>query len=115
MYKYIFLIIPFFFSCSEKQKSSTLPEKKMIEVLVDIHLTEGKVNAMHLGTVDSSLVVYNYLEKQIFKKHGVDSARFTNSLNDYLREPKSFKELYKKVSAKLNEMSESRTKSIKAL
>ncbi len=92
-----------------------MSEAKMIEILVDIHLTEGKVNAMHLGTVDSSLVVYNYLEKGVFKKHGIDSARFTNSLNDYMREPKVFKELYKKVFAQLDELSQTRTKSVKPL
>ncbi|MFM6948410.1 MAG: DUF4296 domain-containing protein [Aquirufa sp.] len=115
MYKYIFLFLPFLFSCSETKQSSTLPEAKMIQILVDIHLTEGKVNAMHLGTVDSSLVVYNYFEKQVFKKHGIDSTRFVNSLNDYIKEPKAFKELYKKVFAQLDEQSNARNKSMKPL
>jgi len=115
MCKYIFLFIPFFFSCSENKTFKTLPEAKMIQILVDIHLTEGKVNSMHLETVDSSLVVYNYFEKEVFKKHSIDSARFSNSLNDYIKDPVAFKELYKKVFAQLDEISQTRTKSMKPL
>jgi hypothetical protein len=73
-----------------------------VNILVDIHVTEGQVNGMHLGSVDSSLVVYNFLEKKIFKRHQVDSATFSNNLQEYLREPKEFKSLYQKVRAKVD-------------
>jgi len=102
MRRFIFLLLSIFFSCSDVKTIHLVPEDKMVAILFDIHLLEGKVNEMHLGSVDSSLVVYNYLEKQIFKKHQIDSAGFNQCLAAYLREPKEFKRLYQKVTSEIN-------------
>lgn len=115
MRRFIFLLFPFFLSCSDEKTINLVPEEKMAAVLLDIHLLEGKVNEMHLGSVDSSLVVYNYLEKKIFKKHQIDSAAFNQCLAAYLREPKQFKRLYQKVTNQINSLDPSKVKPSKTL
>lgn len=113
MYKYYFFFLLILFSCSETKTERIIPEDKMVNILVDIHLTEGKVNGIHLGSVDSSLIVYNYFEKQVFKKYQVDSTSFNKCLNSYLREPTELKKLYLKVTKKINAISHTPNKTLK--
>ncbi|WP_317046698.1 DUF4296 domain-containing protein [Algoriphagus yeomjeoni] len=73
-----------------------MPEDKMVEVLIDIHLTEGLTSAMPVA-YDSSKVLYNLLEKDVFIKHQVSDSVFTQSMLYYLRDPSEMERIYSRV------------------
>jgi hypothetical protein len=73
-----------------------LPQDKMVEVLIDIHLTEGITSSMPVA-YDSSKVLYNLLEKDVFLKHQVTDSVFTQSMLYYLRDPAQMERIYSRV------------------
>ncbi|MDR7132695.1 hypothetical protein J2X69_005069 [Algoriphagus sp. 4150] len=96
-----FLILSFcilsLVSCNSGIKpDGLLSQDKMVEVLIDIHLTEGITSAMPVA-YDSSKVLYNLLEKDVFLKHEVIDSVFTQSMLYYLREPAQMERIYSRV------------------
>ena len=84
-------------SCSSSNKpTGLLPEDKMVEVLIDIHLTEGLTSAMPVA-YDSSRVLYRLLENDVFIKHEVSDSVFTQSMLYYLRDPEEMEQIYSRV------------------
>lgn len=85
------------FSCSsESIPSGILSEDKMVNVLVDIQLTEGVVSALPVS-YDSSQVLYSLLEKDVFEKHGVTDSVFTQSMLYYLEDAAKMDRIYTRV------------------
>lgn len=68
----------------------------MVEVLIDIHLTEGLTSALPVA-YDSSKVLYSLLEKEVFMKHEVTDSVFTQSMLYYLRDPAEMELIYSRV------------------
>ncbi|WP_192346404.1 DUF4296 domain-containing protein [Algoriphagus sp. Y33] len=96
-----FLILSFcilsLVSCdSAKKPEGLLSEEKMVEVLIDIHLTEGITSSMPVA-YDSSRVLYSLLEKDVFLKHEVIDSVFTQSMLYYLRDPDEMERIYSRV------------------
>ncbi|WP_240686613.1 DUF4296 domain-containing protein [Algoriphagus formosus] len=90
-------LLAILFACESQEKPKhILPENKMVEVLVDIHLQEGIASALPIS-YDSSQVLYTLLEKEIFLKHGVTDSVFTESMRYYLQYPQKMDELYTQV------------------
>ncbi|UZD22550.1 DUF4296 domain-containing protein [Algoriphagus halophytocola] len=96
------LLIPFVCclllgSCeSSKRPEGLLSEDKMVNVLIDIHLTEGIVSSLPVA-YDSSKVLYSLLEKDILKKHQVEDSVFTQSMLYYLQDPSNMEDIYARV------------------
>lgn len=84
--------------CSNSSSKNRLPEDKMAEILADIHLDEGKISSMNIVSADTSVILYNRLERATMKRHGVDSTFFANSFALYVQEPEDFVQLYQKVN-----------------
>lgn len=86
-------------SCS-KTPSDILPQKKMKEVLVDMHLAEAMIN--------SDYKEYNADEKKealyksVFNKHGITEADYDSSLTWYGRNLDVYMQVYESVVAELN-------------
>ncbi|WP_339878356.1 DUF4296 domain-containing protein [uncultured Algoriphagus sp.] len=96
-----FLILSFYILClsscgSGNKPTDLLSEDKMVEVLIDIHLTEGITSAMPVA-YDSSKVLYNLLEKDVFLKHEVSDSVFTQSMLYYLQDPAEMEQIYSRV------------------
>ena len=68
----------------------------MVEVLIDIHLTEGVVSSLPMA-YDSSRVLYSLLEKDVLKKHQVEDSIFTQSMLYYLQYPSDMEDIYARV------------------
>jgi hypothetical protein len=84
-------------SCNSSNKpAGLLSEDKMVEVLIDIHLTEGLSSAMPVS-YDSSKVLYNLLEQDVFLKHAVSDSVFTQSMLYYFRDPAYMEQIYARV------------------
>ncbi|WP_114752457.1 DUF4296 domain-containing protein [Pleomorphovibrio marinus] len=80
--------------CGAKNRpDGVLNEDKMVAILIDIHLTEGFVQALPIP-YDSSKRLYPILEKEIFEKHAVSDSVYLQSLQFYLRDAIKMEELY---------------------
>lgn len=79
-----------------KRPDELLSQDKMVEVLIDIHITEGLTSAMPVA-YDSSKVLYKLLEKDVFIKHEVSDSVFTQSMLYYLRDPAEMEHIYSRV------------------
>lgn len=99
MKRILFLILStvLLYSCtSESTRSDVLSEDKMVNVLIDIQLTEGVVSALPVS-YDSSQVLYSLLEKDVFAKHGVTDSVFTQSMLYYLEDAATMDRIYARV------------------
>jgi hypothetical protein len=83
--------------CSKMDKPERIEEKKMAQILADIHLDEANIGSMGISNMDSSLVMYHFLERKTLKRHGVDSLAFVKSFESYAKEPEDFIQLYAQV------------------
>lgn len=102
MKRSIFFLGLLAFACTDSSNKSTLSKEKLALILADIHLAEAKINEKHIGSSDSALVLFQELQRGIFKKHGVDSALVNNSYDAYVKEPEEFLEMYEMVSEELS-------------
>jgi hypothetical protein len=91
-------LIPFlFFACkSETIPPGVLDEDKMVTVLIDIQMTEGKVSSLPIS-YDSSQVLYTLLEREVFAQHGVTDSVFTQSMLYYLEDAGKMDRIYARV------------------
>ena len=93
------LLFMMVFSCKVKLD---IPEKKMVSILVDIHLADGvmqtdQTSHMH-GYVDS-IQVYG----PIIEKYGYTMDEFRNSIGQYMENPRIFERVYTTVIKELKE------------
>jgi hypothetical protein len=65
----------------------------MIAILTDIHLLEGKLKQISISP-DSSAILYNAFEKQIFDRHGVTEAKYIESYSWYFNNLRAFEVVY---------------------
>ena len=93
----VLLFSIFSFSCdSDRIPSELLSEDELINVLIDIHLTEGKVSALPIA-YDSSQVLYSLMEKDVLIEHGVEDSVFYKSMIFYLEDAKKMDQIYSRV------------------
>lgn len=91
-----FLIIGLYACNSKGKPDNLLSQDKMVEVLVDIHLTEGITSALPIA-YDSSQVLYKLLEYDVFLKHEVEDSVFSESLRYYMADPTIMDKIYLRV------------------
>lgn len=85
----------------EEPPSDLLSEEKMADILADIHVAEARVTNMQLRSLDSSVMVFERLQDQIWKKHQVDTSLYRRSYTFYTSHPAYLSEIYDKVEKKL--------------
>jgi hypothetical protein len=73
--------------------SSLLPKEKMVQLLVELHLNESRVEAAHLRA-DSAQALYNHLQKDMFWRHEVSDSAFWQSYRYYAVHNKDLDEMY---------------------
>ncbi|GAB2997132.1 hypothetical protein GCM10027284_13550 [Cyclobacterium sediminis] len=98
--KYLSIAFAFLFgtfSCAKNNDAEDiLSEDTMVNILVDIHLTEGLVQSLSIP-YDSSKILYPILERRIFEKHGVPDSIYIKSLEFYLRDAGKMEYLYERT------------------
>lgn len=94
-----FMAFIFMIACS-KVPSGILSEKKMKEVLIDMHLAEAMINSDYkeYNTYEKKEALY----KSVFDKHGVTEAEYDTSLVWYGRNLDIYMRVYDGVIAELN-------------
>ncbi|GGC02438.1 DUF4296 domain-containing protein [Dyadobacter sediminis] len=85
----------------EKPPKNTLSEEQMATILTDIHLAESRVNRLQLRSLDSSIMIFNKLKNDIWKKHKVDTVAYRNSYSYYMTHPQQMTRIYEKVNRKI--------------
>jgi hypothetical protein len=92
---FAFLLLTF--SCSQDDApGDILSEDTMVNIIVDIHLTEGLVQSLSIP-YDSSKVLYPILEKRIFEKYGIPDTVYVKSLEYYLSDVHKMEYLYERA------------------
>ncbi len=74
-----------------------IPPEKMVLILRDVHLGEQQVSQLGLRSQDSSLVVFQTLERRIYKKYGYDTAAYRRSYLYYAARPEAYQQIYRAV------------------
>jgi len=103
--KNIFLVIILLtvLSCgeSENKPDKLLPKVKMVEMLIDIHILESKIQNLRLKK-DSSQLLFNSFEREVFKNNNVDKEVYLKSFEYYLNDVDAMEEIYEVVVDSLN-------------
>jgi 3-hydroxyacyl-CoA dehydrogenase len=86
----------------EQAPPHVLPKEQIVSILIDIHIAEAKANRMSLRSYDSTQAYYKKLERDIFKKHQVDTAVYRKSFTYYMDHMKLMDEIYTAVVDSLN-------------
>lgn len=93
MLKKVFLlaVIAMLISCSDEQAvpEQIISEEKMVAVLIDIRIAEGKVDGLSIPP-DSAKSLFKYVENKILEKHEVDSAAYMESYAYYMLDSDQF-------------------------
>ncbi len=100
------LIFFAFVACDKlpvEKPENLIKEKKMIDMLVDIHIAEATFNHMRYDSIvkNSSSANFYY---SILEKYEVPDSVFEKSFVFYTSSPKNFEKMYRKVMNKLSEI-----------
>ena len=105
MKKLIFIFI-LFLSCSNNEKNkpeNLMSENEMVNFLFDINI----INSSRAFRNKSELNYFNIKDSLLFKKHRLDSIKFTNSNFYYASNPKIYLKIYSKLEVKLSKLKDS--------
>lgn len=87
----------------EKPPGDIIPENKMADILSDIHIAGARITSMQLRSLDSSVIVYGELQRQIWAKHKVDTLLYKESYSFYTSHPGYLTSIYEQVEKKIEE------------
>ncbi|CAG5010570.1 hypothetical protein DYBT9275_04760 [Dyadobacter sp. CECT 9275] len=73
----------------------------MALILADIHIAESRVTRLQLKSTDSSIIVFDKLKTDIWKKHKVDTTVYNSSYTYYVSHPQQMKQIYQEVNKNL--------------
>lgn len=95
------LVLIFFTGCGEQPPRGVIPEKKMVAVLMDVHLADAYSSSV---PADSIKVIQNSLYEGLYHKYGTDSAGLRASLEYYASRPQIMDAFYSKVNEELQKL-----------
>ncbi|KJF42912.1 MULTISPECIES: DUF4296 domain-containing protein [Draconibacterium] len=108
----ILIIAVFAFTACENEimpkPEHLIKEKKMINMLVDVHLAEAAYNHFRYDSamLNSQTEDFYY---SVLEKYEVTDSLFEQSLVFYESHPKNFEKMYRKVMSRLSEMEQERS------
>jgi len=73
----------------------------MATILSEIHIAESRVTRLQLKSLDSSLLIFNKLKNDIWKKQKVDTLVYKNSYTFYMTHPQQMARIYEMVNKKI--------------
>lgn len=101
--KLLILCYAVLLACSGKDDvpEGVLPQDKMVPILIDVYVAEGKVQNLRVPR-DSAAAIFEAYEERIFTTHEVDRQTYLNSLTYYYDQPKKLELIYEIVLDSLN-------------
>ena len=92
----------FLIACArDKKPGHVLSEKEMLKVLREFYLAEEKTSRLSINR-DSSIVVFDSLQRRILKDAGIPDTVFKTSLDYYWNHPQKLEGLYATLIDSLN-------------
>jgi ATP sulfurylase len=73
-----------------------LSEDQLVNVMIDIQLTEGIVSSLPIA-YDSSQQLYQLMERDVFEKHSLPDSVVTNSMLYYLQDAEKMNRIYSRI------------------
>ncbi len=107
--KFLMIALILLMACkSNPEKDTVISEEKMIEILVDVQITEAYFlnNDPSIRSKDFNTLSPQYY-KYIFEKHQITKAQFDESMKFYVEDLPTFKILFDSVTARLDQMKDS--------
>ncbi len=92
-------------SCSKKEEKipeNIVPKDKMIQVMVDVHLAEAKIQSNNLNLTDSTKTIAAGYYKNLFEKSKISEQQFRESFLYYSHHLDLMNKIYEEV---INELS----------
>jgi len=87
-------------SCqSDRIPDTVIQPPQMERVLYDIHMVDGYINTM--SKPDSARRISAAFYKGVYKKHGIDSATYSRSMDYYYKHPQVLSDMYEHIKKKL--------------
>jgi len=103
VYGLVLLLLVSALSCRRWSGRYIIPEKKFIDVLVDIHLADGM--AMDNMRYNEAYVLDSAsLYESVFNKYNITRAQFDSTMQYYSAHPDDFQQVYNKLTARLKRM-----------
>ncbi|WP_316831588.1 DUF4296 domain-containing protein [Pedobacter aquatilis] len=96
----VLVIASIIVGCKEKMPPNIIAPDKMQNILFDIHVVDGYISTIALP--DSSKKVAAAYYKGIYKKFGIDSAKYAQSMSYYYQHPKDLDKIYKNITQRLS-------------
>jgi hypothetical protein len=101
----LFTVIIVLLACKQEKVPEGIVDKdQMINLMVDMHITDSYLNQVY--NRDTMLMQAKTRYQYIFKKFGIDSTKFSRSLNYYSKRPQEFTEMYETVVKELEKLEE---------
>ncbi|MDW3191603.1 MAG: DUF4296 domain-containing protein [Cytophagales bacterium] len=72
-------------------------KSEMVDVLIQVHLLEAKINKVPKRQGDSAHFLYNHYQNLLFEEMNIDSASYRSSMNYYLEYPEELTSIYQAV------------------
>jgi hypothetical protein len=95
-------------SCGHGKYGEIIPQKKFVNVLVDIHLADG-IAVENMSGVKGPPLDSASLYGSVFNKYGVTRTMFDSTMSYYSKHPDDFQSVYNKVTARLKLMEDELT------
>jgi len=99
------VLVLFSITCLGPDRRNIIPEKKFVNVLVDIHLADGMA-VTNMNNTGAFKLDSASLYGSVLKKYKVTRAQFDSTIVFYSSHPGDFQQIYNKVLAKLKMMEE---------
>lgn len=109
VYLHLILLAFVAYSCGEKwieKPKNLLSEKDMVEILVDIHISNSMFNSRGYSPNDSIKLTSRDFYYSTLRSHEVSDTLFEKSLLYYASYAKQYERMYAKVSDKLKLMNQ---------
>lgn len=102
-----------FAGCNKEETppEGTLSEEKMADILTDIHIAESRVTRLQLKSLDSSILIFDKLKQEVWKKNKVDTLVYRTSYSFYMTHPQYMTRIYENVKKQIEQRE--KTKNIK--
>lgn len=101
---YLLLVLFSLMACDNKQeKRPTISEKQLVDILVDVHLTDASLSSKNIYTRRGNYLP-SYYYNSIYEKYGISPTQFDSCINYYGRHSQRFNQLYDQVIDSLNRL-----------
>jgi hypothetical protein len=96
--KLIFVIgASLLFACDVSKPLGILSEDDMVNLLIDIHITQAELQVRNFGHENSKMIYNRVLQDSIVKKRGWEMEQVQESMDYYLNNIPVYSDIYERV------------------